>query len=372
MAACILLLLRLAAGPAPTQAPEDLRQAELMLGFLRSAASGPAASGLVDSAMHARGTELILKQQNISRRVSPEQYRALLAALPGTTPPDLAPVDASERSRRGLEGLLKDVWPALRWGTAHTDVLEARIDQLRHTDVRAKAAALAQRFLPDGMEPDARVWIVMGGRAGAAAFESGDIYFDVLAMSYKAASGAAGAYPTTEEQVEFFAHEMHHLGLGDALEKARKRLVLSPEEAHALDALTSLVMEGSATYLINAHRDLGAMRRDPNYADFLSKNDALLEICQQIVEKLLNGSPDAEAYDRATAPLSGNGWHSAGAMMLAAIDANGGLDAVMAVMRDPRTLLAAYNRVARPRAGSEAWAFDSDLAARLAKLGEHR
>src|SRR5262245_59625198 len=139
MTVLALLLLRHAAGPVPTPAPEDLEQAGLMLALLRSATSGPAPPSLVDSVMHARGTDLIVRQQNISRRVSPEQYRALLAALPGGEAPALVPVDASERSRRGLEGLRKDVWPALRWGTSHTDLLEARIDQLRHTHVRARA-----------------------------------------------------------------------------------------------------------------------------------------------------------------------------------------------------------------------------------------
>jgi hypothetical protein len=350
----------------------DSRQAELMLALLRSAAggAGPAPAGLVDQVLRAPGTDLILRQQNISRRVDPEQYRALLTALPSAEPPELAPADAGERSRRGLEGLRQDVWPALLWGTAHADLLEARIDRLRHADLRSRAAAIAREFLPDGTEPDARLSIVMGGRAGAAAFDGGDIYVDVLALSYKAASGTAGAYPTPEEQVEFFAHEMHHLGLGRTLEKARRGLVLSPEEAHALDALTALVMEGGATYLINAHRDIGAMRRDPAYADFLSKNDALLESCRRVLETVLRASPDAEAYDRATAPLSGNGWHSAGALLLSEIDAAGGLEAVFEVLRDPRRLLFAYDEAVRDRRKTAAWTFDANLAERLRRLGE--
>src|SRR5262245_54004062 len=161
----------------------------------------------------------------------------------------------------------------------------------------------------------------MGGRAGAAALSGGEIYFDALASSYKAASGTAGAYPTPEEQVEFFAHEIHHVGLSRAVERQRRVLRLDAAETRGLDFLTSLVMEGSATYLINAHRDLAAMRRDPLYADFLSRGDGLLETSQGILLEILKSSLDAEGYDRAMAPLAGNGWHSAGAMMLAAIDA---------------------------------------------------
>ena len=56
-------------------------------------------------------------------------------------------------------------------------------------------------------------------------------------------------------------------------------------------------------------------------------------------------------------------------MMLAAIDASGGLDAVFAVMRDPRRLLDDYNGAVR-RGNASAWTFDADLAARVARLGE--
>jgi hypothetical protein len=209
----------------------------------------------------------------------------------------------------------------------------------------------------------------MGGRAGAASLSGGEIYFDVLASSYRAVSGAGGAYPTPEEQVEFFAHEIHHVGLSRTLERQRRALRLDPAENRGLDFLTSLVMEGSATYLINAHRDLAAMRKDPLYADFLARGDDLLATCQEILLDILKGSLDAEGYDRATAPLSGNGWHSAGAMMLAAIDADGGLDAVTAVLRNPRALLGTYDRAVSARRGSGAWTFDPELAARVARLG---
>ncbi len=348
----------------------DFEQADRMLALLTAASGGTVPAESVASVLEAHGTELILEQQNISRRVSRDQYRAVFESLAREEPPPLEPVDASERSRRGVEGLRKDVWPALRWGTAHRDLLGARLEAFRKSDVRSRAVALAQKYLPDAEPPEVRLSIVMGGRAGAAALSGGEIYFDVLASSFKAASGASSAYPTPEEQVEFFAHEIHHVGLSRTLERQRRGLRLDPAEERAMDFLTSLVMEGSATYLINAHRDLAAMRKDPLYADLLARGDGLLATCQEILREILKASLDAEGYDRATTPLSGNGWHSAGAMMLAAIDASGGLESVTAVLRDPRALLAAYNRAARSRK-PDAWAFDTELMARVTRLGEH-
>jgi Putative zinc dependent peptidase (DUF5700) len=356
---------------APQAGSADFEQADRMLALLRAASVGSPSKEAVASVLEEHGTDLILEQQNISRRVSREQYGSLLESLSRDEPPPLEPVDASERSRRGLEGLHKDVWPSLRWGTAHVDLLGARLDALRRNDMRSRAVALARKYLPDAEAPEVRISIVMGGRAGAASLSGGEIYLDVLAFSYRAASGTARAYPTPDQQIEFFAHEIHHVGLSRTLEGQRRALWLDPAEARGLDFLTSLVMEGSATYLINAHRDLEAMRRDPLYSAFLARGAGLLETGQGILREILKSSLDAEGYDRATAPLTGNGWHSAGAMMLAAIDASGGLDAVTAVLRDPRTLLVAYDRAARAHGGPDKWTFDSELAARVAKLGEH-
>ena len=366
----LFFALLFAAGPPP-DGSADLEQADRMLALLRAASAGSPSHEAVASVLEAHGTDLILEQQNISRRVSRDQYRTLLESLFRQEPPPLEPVDGSERSRRGVEGLRKDVWPSLRWGTAHSDALNDRLEALRRSDLRSRAIALARKYLPGGEAPEVRVSVVMGGRAGAASLANGEIYFDVLAFSYKAASGAGGAYPTSEEQVEFFAHEIHHVGLGRMLEEQRRTLHPDPAEARGLDFVTSLVMEGSATYLINAHHDLASMRTDPLYADFLQQGDGLLATCQGILREILKCSADAEGYDRATAPLAGNGWHSAGAMMLAAIDAHGGLEAVMAVLRDPRTLFVAYNKAVRARGRADAWTFDAALAARVAKLGQH-
>src|SRR5262245_29074358 len=109
----------------------DVTQAETMLDLLRSSVCGQVDPSIIEAVLNAHGTGLIISQQNISRTVTREQYKTLLSALSCEQWPDIAPVDASERARRGIEGLRKDVWSALRWGKTNTNLLTERIEALR-------------------------------------------------------------------------------------------------------------------------------------------------------------------------------------------------------------------------------------------------
>ena len=131
------------------------------------------------------GSGLIVKQQNLSRRVTADQYRAVLAATAADAAPAVAPADDGERATRGVAGLREDVWPALRWGAANAEILGARLAAIRTLDAGAAAARLALEWLPDATKPQVNLHVVMGGRAGAAAIGH-DIYFDVLVASYPA------------------------------------------------------------------------------------------------------------------------------------------------------------------------------------------
>jgi hypothetical protein len=304
---------------------------------------------------------------NVVRRVSKDQYRILLEGLSLEEANAIPPVDDSERSRRGVEGLRRDVRPSLRWGMANVELLRARLDAIGKLDARRKALAAAEPFLAGGSLPDPRISIVMGGRAGAASLPGDEIYFDVLATSFRESAGGA-PYPSPDEQIAFFAHEVHHLGYGPVLEREKQTLVLDPDESLAFDLLASLLAEGSATYLINARRDLAVLARDPAYAEPLSHVDDLLATVASALSGLLSHRLDGEAYEKAIAPLTGNGFHVSGAQLLAAIDREGGLEAVLAVMRRPRILLVAYDRAARGL-GPAAWTFPDSLADRVARLG---
>ena len=334
--------------------------------------SAPAASrsALVAPVLAARGTDLVVAQQNLSRRVTKEQYAKVLRAFAEGREPSLAPADGTERARKGVDGLVRDVRPSLEWGSEHASLLKERLDAIERLDVLGKARETALRNLPEKVELSPRVYVVAGGRAGAAALEGGEIYFDVLATSYSAETGKLPHYPTPAEQVEFVAHEVHHQGLSSILERTRSRLRLDERGAKAFDVLISLDLEGSATYLINGHRDLAAMARDPQFADNLGRSGELIALCRTLLRRVLDEGLAGDAYDAAVAPLLGSGWHAAGAAMLAAIDRDGGLDAVMRVVRDPRALLAAYDAAVASAGGSPPTKADAELAARVAKLGE--
>src|SRR4030095_6660082 len=108
----------------------------------------------------------IISQENITRSVTRDQYRALLLALNQDVLPVILPVDASEKARRGVEGMRKDVWPALRWGKSNTNLLAERIEEIKSLDLSRNSKALAVRFLPESVELSPHLYLVMGGRAG--------------------------------------------------------------------------------------------------------------------------------------------------------------------------------------------------------------
>ena len=345
--------------PPPTAPPAsamDVEQAERMLELL--AHPSPAQ---IDRVMTSPGTDLIVRQQNISRRITAAQYRAVLAGITADAPPAIAAADDSERAARGVRGLTEDVWPALHWGTANTPLLAQRLAAIRTQNASAAARQMAAEWLPDPTPPKVELHIVMGGRAGAAALGE-DIYFDVLATSYRVSLGRM-PYPSAAEITEFFAHEAHHVGLEPIIERTRSGLALTAPNRKVFDIVTMLVSEGSATYFINAHRDLERMRRDPQYAEHLRDTDGLLATFERILAGALDGSLAGEALEAAQTPLVGSGFHSAGAVMLDAIMQSAGRDAVMRVLRDPRRLLVDYNAARRGRP------FAAALADKLARLG---
>jgi hypothetical protein len=210
---------------------------------------------------------------------------------------------------------------------------------------------------------------VAGGRAGAAALDGGNIYFDVLAMSYRSARGTAEPYAGPETVSRFFAHEAHHLGLGSILEELARELDFDPPEERAFELLRGLVMEGSATYLINADRSLERMRADPQFTEPLGRGLELLGVVESVLGDILDRGLAGEELDRALAPMLGAGWHTAGALLLEPIDRAYGLPTVMAVLEDPRQLIGTYNG-ALERLGREGKPFDAAIARRLTRLGE--
>jgi hypothetical protein len=350
---------------ALAQQTPDFTQAEAMLHFLQSCAAGKASPQELDRLIALPGTELVVEQQNISRRVTVEQYRSVLQAACARKIAAVKPAEAGTRAERGVEGLTQDVAPSLLWGRDNLPLLGSRLNELRRNRSIADALPLARKYLPEQIPLVAKFYVVMGGRAGAAAIED-RLYFDVLSSCWRASVGKS-PYPSPAEVVEFFAHEAHHLGYGQILDRKRASLQFTPAEDQAWRFLTAVLMEGSATFLINGHETLSDVRTMPEFPLYLAKVPALLAALQDVLQHALAGPMSGEDYDQSTSPFLGMGYHAAGAKILSVIYARRGLQGVMEVMADPRQLLTTYNDCASP---AERFRFDAQLGGRLASMGK--
>lgn len=347
--------------PARAQRRLDDSQARLVLRFLGAVEKNEDAKPLIDSIMAAPGTGLVIAQQNLSRRVSAAEYREVLVAFAEHRDPRIAVDTTDPRAVKGREGLLHDVLPTFRWGAEHLDLLAARLDTIGGLDIDAAARRMALENLPERVPLEVSEYLVMGGRAGAAA-TAGGIYFDVLVTSHR----SGDHFPAPGQVVEFFAHELHHVGMEAILDSRERRLRLDDEARRALDLVRGLVMEGSASYLINGHRDLAAMRIDPGLAAPGDDRERMARV-ERILSGVLESHWTDVQYERAMTDFTGNSLHMTGAAMLDAIWHAGGRKAVMAVLLDPRLLLGRYDEtVART---TSSYRFPEDLAHRLAELG---
>jgi hypothetical protein len=353
------------------QGSPDFTQAQAMLELLRSCHDKRVPTGAIDRVLALPGTGLVLQQQNISRRVTAQQYREVLHAACVGKVADVKPAETGARAEKGLAGLTQDVGPSLVWGRNNIPLLKSRLAELRSKQSVGNAIPLARKYLPkqDSTEQaplSPRFYVVMGGRAGAAAIDD-QLYFDVLISAWRASLGKSVSV-SPAGVVEFFAHETHHLGYGQILDHKRDSLTLTPAEAQAWSFLVATMMEGSATLLINGHERLSDLEKQPDVSPYLAKVPDLLPDMQNILRSALTGPMPEESYANAASPFFDMGYHATGAVLLAAIEKKRGLAEVMEVMADPRRLLTAYNECASE--STVAFKFDSELAKRVARLGE--
>ena len=338
-----------------------------MLDFLRSCAADKPSPQAIDHIIDLPGTDLIVKQQNISRSVTRQQYRDVLKAACGGKLAALKPAAPGTRAEKGVDGLTQDVAPSLLWGRQNIALLASRLVELRRNRSLGEALPLARKYLPEQVPLAPKFYVVMGGRAGAAAIDD-QLYFDVLSSAWRG-SVAKSPPPSPAEVVEFFAHEAHHLGYGQILERKQAAFHLTGAENQAWNFLTAIIMEGSATFLINSHEREADLQRMPDFRPYLAKVPDLLVAMQEVLRKALDGPMTHEDYDQASSAFLGMGYHVTGAKLLSVIYDKRGLKGVRDVMSDPRQLLTAYND---SRSASAGFRFDPVVAVRVSRLGEPR
>ena len=347
----------------------DTSQAEMMVSFLRRVNAGEDSANLIDSLMRMEGTGLIVGQLNLSRRVLPGQYRTVLEGLAHGAFPDIKPADSTVLSIRGIEGLKRGVWRALTWGVKNTDLLSGQIDSIKQVDIYEEAKRTALAFLPENVALEPRLFVVAGGRAGAAAIEGKGIYLDILVMT---GSRLARGLPllTRAEYVEFFAHEVHHLGLGDILQRRYGSVPMDLSQRQLFTLLKSIISEGVPTYFINSHRNPDEVPATVPIADKEMSVTEALRWTQDLTRRIIQREFSAEdEFERANLLMTGMGYHNLGAHMMSVIDRAGGKERVMEAILDPPLLLKHYNgAVQSSQNPAEHFQFEPDLVAAAARL----
>lgn len=350
----------------------DFTQADMMLEFLMGLEKGEPVSHKIEPLLQAEGTELIVKQMNIVRKVSLRQYGQILKGLVDNRLPDIEPVDSTERAKRGVHGLKYNAWVGLTWALENTETLRERLAILKEADVYHEAERLALRFLPEPVQMSPSLFVVMGGRAGAAALDKDRIYIDILIMTYQKMRKNL-PFMNESEITDFFAHEMHHIGLSKYYEKKFGSLSLNENQRRLFRMLRSIVAEGSATYLISNHRNINEMRKEFKLSEEPNKQLSLLSSCEALIQQLSEGKfKSQDEYEKANTLMLGHGYHSVGSIMLSTIDQVGGLESIMQVLEDPRTLLLEYNKAARSLSDKsdfkKIYIFNSELSQEVSML----
>jgi hypothetical protein len=363
-----ILVFDLHIGYAFGQTAPDFSQAQAMLELLRSCHENNASTAAIDRVLSLPGTGLVVQQQNTSRRVTVQQYRDVLRAACAGKIADVKPSEPGARAEKGVAGLTQDVGPSLVWGRDNIPLLESRLGGLRRNQSIGRALPLARKYLPEQVPLAPKLYVVMGGRAGAAAIDD-QLYFDVLITAWRNSHGTA-APMSAAAVVDFFAHETHHLGYGQVLDQKRDSLRLTAAESQAWGFLVATLMEGSATLLINGHEKLADLEKQPDVRPYLDKVPQLLPAMENVLRNALKGPMPDESYAEASSAFFDMGYHATGSVLLAAIEKKRGLAAVMEVMADPRWLLTAYNDCASE--STVTFKFDSALAEQVAHLGESK
>jgi hypothetical protein len=349
----------------------DLVQAELMLDFLESVRRRDKSTAKLDALLAAEGTKLIVAQFNLARKLSMDQYEQLLRGLAEGRYPEIKPADSSERAKRGVAGLRR-AWANLQWGVENLPILRERIKFIRGLDLYDASYTLAQQHLPAPEEMQPRLFIVMGGRVGAAALDGDRIYYDLLTMDAVAAHRNRPA-PTESDIIDFFAHEMHHVGYRKVLARIRNSLHMTQKQDYVFRFLSGFLSEGSATYLLDGHRDLAQLHERGGFPEVLDNPEKYLNLCEDVLSAIKEGRVTTdEEFDIATAPFLGNTYHATGSYLLSVIDRSLGTEGVMAVVADPRRLLLDYNRAAALSDKKERppYVFDGRLAETISTIGQ--
>jgi hypothetical protein len=168
-----------------------------------------------------------------------------------------------------------------------------------------------------------------------------------------------------------FAHELHHLGVGQGFDELEGRLDLGEGERRAFELLKVLVAEGAATYLIDWGRNAERGWAQPRFSRLRPAADSLMTVMDSTLLTLLDPETREEVAGSKDYSLQlGNRPHALGAAFMEAIDSAWGLEIVLATIQDPRLLISAYLWSEQPQAPGPKLPFTWTLGKALHQMGE--
>lgn len=139
----------MALGVASAQSSVDATQAQAVVKLLQDCHAGEVPDQGIEQVMLLPGTQLIVAQQNISRRITSAQYRAVLVAACKREIAQIELFDSGARAKKGLQGLIGDVAPSLLLGRDHVPFLTQRLALARENKSFSEIVLLASENLPE-------------------------------------------------------------------------------------------------------------------------------------------------------------------------------------------------------------------------------
>jgi Putative zinc dependent peptidase (DUF5700) len=213
----LTLTIVLAVPLASAQNTLDATQADAMLKLLEACSKGQSSQENIEQALALPGTRLIIARQNISRKITSTQYRFVLVSACKGEVLHLEPSESGVRAEKGVQGLTVDIGPSLIWGRDHLDILKQQLRSASENIDLRTVFSIASQNLPEEAVVSPRLYLVMGGGAGAAASDDG-IYVDLPSNAWR--SRNRDSPMTWQQMMEFFAHESHHLSYGKILDRS--------------------------------------------------------------------------------------------------------------------------------------------------------
>ena len=154
----------------------DATQAQAVVGLLRECSAGPVSAQAIDRVIALSGTQLIIGQQNISRRITTAQYREVLVAACSGAVAHVKPFEAGARAEKGAQGLTEDVAPSLIWGRQHIPELQKRLAVAEAHENFDGVVPLSLKNLPESVELSPKLYFSNGRTSGCGGFGAGDLY----------------------------------------------------------------------------------------------------------------------------------------------------------------------------------------------------